>query len=153
MSQCKVKINERDSAKKQALEIIKELEKVISIKRAQMRVLASFCTKELMLRFKTEMQENFENDYTIEEIKGEEALKDQAGEEIKTQSEVFTIQMAIEPHLFRSINDQIFGKTKKEKQQWNECHMEVRDQCIKLQVDEGEIIQELDQNDNQPLPD
>ena len=55
MSQCKVKINERDSAKKQALEIIKELEKVISIKRAQMRVLASFCTKELMLRFKTEM--------------------------------------------------------------------------------------------------
>ena len=56
MSQCKVKINERDSAKKQALEIIPELEKVISIKRAQMRVLASFCSKELLVRFKTEMQ-------------------------------------------------------------------------------------------------
>ena len=68
MSQCKVKINERDSAKKQALEITPELEKVISIKRAQMRVLASFCSHELLVRFKTEMQENFANEYTIEEI-------------------------------------------------------------------------------------
>lgn len=41
-----------------------------------MRVIASFKTQELLVRFKTEMKENFENDYTIEEIKGEEALKD-----------------------------------------------------------------------------
>lgn len=100
------------------------------------------------------MQENFENDYTIEEIKGDEAQQDKAGEEIKTQGEqVFSIQMAIEPHLFRSINDQIFGKTKKEKLQWKECHMEVRDQCIKLQVDEAEVIKESDQGVSQPSQD
>ena len=42
MSECKVKLNEKQPAKKQALEIIKDLEKVIPIKRAQMRVLMSF---------------------------------------------------------------------------------------------------------------
>ena len=38
MSECKIKLNEKSPAKKQALEIIKELEKIIPIKRAQMRV-------------------------------------------------------------------------------------------------------------------
>ena len=34
MSECKVKLNEKQPAKKQALEILKDLEKVIAIKRA-----------------------------------------------------------------------------------------------------------------------
>lgn len=34
MSECKIKLNEKSPAKKQALEIIKELEKIIPIKRA-----------------------------------------------------------------------------------------------------------------------
>jgi ribosome maturation protein Sdo1 len=34
MSECKVKLNENRSAKKQALDIIKELEKILPIKRA-----------------------------------------------------------------------------------------------------------------------
>lgn len=42
MSECKVKLNENRSAKKQALDIIKELEKVLPIKRAQMLTAINF---------------------------------------------------------------------------------------------------------------
>lgn len=38
MTECKVRINEKKKAKVQALEILKELEKVLPIKRARMRV-------------------------------------------------------------------------------------------------------------------
>lgn len=38
MTECKVRINAKQEAKKQALEILKELQKVIPIKRAQMRI-------------------------------------------------------------------------------------------------------------------
>ena len=46
MSECKIRINEKQTAKKQALEILKELEKVIPIKRARMRVLISLQSSE-----------------------------------------------------------------------------------------------------------
>jgi len=43
MAECKtIKISENKAAKKQALEIIKELEKIIPIKRAQMRICIKF---------------------------------------------------------------------------------------------------------------
>ena len=38
MSECKVKLNEKQPAKKQALEIIKEMQAVLNIKRAQMKL-------------------------------------------------------------------------------------------------------------------
>lgn len=45
MNECKVKLNEKHSAKKQALEIIPELNKVLPIKRAQMRALIEVKTQ------------------------------------------------------------------------------------------------------------
>lgn len=42
MSEAKIKLNEKQPAKKQALEIIKEINSVLPIKRAQMLVYISF---------------------------------------------------------------------------------------------------------------
>ena len=42
MGECNVKLNEKAQAKKQAVDIIKSLESVIPIKRAQMRLLIIF---------------------------------------------------------------------------------------------------------------
>ena len=48
MNECKVKVNPTQPAKKQALEIIKDLSKQIPIKRAQMRIKIEFKTKAQM---------------------------------------------------------------------------------------------------------
>lgn len=42
MNECKAKIDHKKPAKKQAIDILKELEKVLPIKRARMRVIISF---------------------------------------------------------------------------------------------------------------
>ena len=51
MSECKVKLSETKSAKKQALDIIKELENVIPIKRAQMLTGINFQNEKQLLEF------------------------------------------------------------------------------------------------------
>ena len=40
------------------------------------------------------------------------------------ETNTFTVQMRVEQHLFRGIND-IFSKTKKDKQFYNDCHIEI----------------------------
>ena len=42
MLQAKIKLNDKHPAKKQALEVIKDLQKIMPIKRAQMRILITF---------------------------------------------------------------------------------------------------------------
>ena len=68
MSECKVKLNEQKPAKKQALDIIKDLEKVIPIKRAQMRIVVSFENSEQSEAFKSSLTQHFDGDFTIEKI-------------------------------------------------------------------------------------
>jgi len=61
--------------------------------------------------------------------------------------------MAIEPHLFRGINEQIFQKTKEDKKVFEGAHIEIRDQSIKKEAafhhqEEEEKKDDQPKNDN-----
>ena len=66
MSECKVRISDKYKAKKQALEIIKELEKVLPIKRARMRIQVTFENGTQVGHLKSVMSTLFEGEYEIE---------------------------------------------------------------------------------------
>ena len=94
MGECKVKINEKKPAKKQALEIVGQLrEHGLPIKRARMRVAIQMASQEQMKYMQELLEKHFADEYTIERV-DEQSMR---------------IQAAIEPHLYRDISE-IFDK-------------------------------------------
>ena len=113
MSECKVKLSETKSAKKQALDIIKELEKVLPIKRAQMLTGINFQNEKQLLEFQEQLKAKFAGEYTIDKVFAEEGQ--------------FRIVAAIEPNLFRGINDRIFQD---DKEFFQGCDVEIMEHSI-----------------------
>jgi ribosome maturation protein SDO1 len=93
MNEVNVKINPTQSAKKQALEFIKDLQKVIPIERAKMRIKVIF-PKEGQSEEMKESLKQFQESCLIER-----------------ESERF-MELMIAPNLFREINDMIRGEEK-----------------------------------------
>lgn len=95
MDECKIKINDQQNTKKQALDIIRELEKsqVIPIKRARMRILIHLMKDEQIEEIQEIFKENFKDEYEIEKV-------------IRSETK-FQLQVASESNLYRRLYDVI----------------------------------------------
>lgn len=93
MTECKVRINARQEAKKQALEILKELQKAIPIKRAQMRVRIRLRSSPQIEQMQTVLDACFKGEYEIEKITSEAEAGD------------YSIQAAADPKLYRGLHE------------------------------------------------
>lgn len=78
-----------------------------------MRILIQ-CTKETMEVIKTELLAKFSGEYTIE----------------KENQTDYSLTAAVDPHLFRGISE-IFTASKKSKEMYKGCHLEIIEQSIK----------------------
>ena len=83
------------------MDIMKTLESIIPIKRAQMRLLILFQNEKQQNQFKDTFESKYKGEFTTEEV------KDQSPDQ-------FQLQCVVEPHLFRGIND-IFNGSKADK--------------------------------------
>lgn len=105
MNEANVKINPKHDAKKQALEFVKELKKVIPIDRAKMRLKISFAQAGQQER----MQELIKAEHTAEC-------------EIERATEQM-MQLQIQPHMFRELSNYV----KEDKQTFAGVSIEIVD--------------------------
>ena len=100
-----------------------------------MRIVVSFENPEQLEAFRQSLAQNFEGDFNIEKVTQEE----------NNQS----LQLAVEPHLYRGINDKILEESKEKKDFYKGHVVEIRDQAIKKEVEEDPLQQ--NQQNNQTI--
>ena len=117
MVEVNCKLNPTQSAKKQALEFVKDLQKVIPIDRAKMRLKVRFDTSEQQVRLEEDLKASHQPDeFSIERLE-----------------EKF-MELLIQPALFRELNNIV----NKDKEFYQNVCIEIQDQQVTMQHEEGE---------------
>ncbi|CDW78721.1 ribosome maturation protein sbds-like [Stylonychia lemnae] len=123
MNEVNAKINPKQTAKKQALDFIGELKKVIPIERAKMRLKISFESQEQQEKMKDFIEKEHQNDCEIERL----------GERL--------MQLQIQPNMFRELSNVV----KENKEFYNGVVIEIQDQQV-VQNAEQDAEEEVKQS-------
>lgn len=130
MNEANCNINPTQNSKKQALDFIKDLQKVIPIERAKMRLKVSFENppQQEKLQETLNAQHKLGDDFNIERV-----------------TEKF-MELMIQPHLFREINNIV----KNDKDFYNGVHVEIEDQQVAGGTEGAGAIDE-DEDEHKPV--